>query len=451
MLLLLTNLRGLLAADALSVNEAVKLSRTYLQSEDDEARQDIKAQLAAFDGEISRVLDALAKRSHRQVKPGYHGDEKFRSPELLEKYPHDWLYFVVPKTYTPEKPTGLIVFLHGGGLYTSRDAAKYTLRTSQESEDGSGDMLAATGMITVGPSAPGKGESYYRWCLKASEEYIADVIEECKSRYNIDPDRVFLLGHSMGGFGAFHHAQRQPDRFAAIIASSGAWDCGYWPALRGTPFCMVQGVNDAVRGQRWHHTDVEYARHTARIFEREKLEHVYYEHEGYHGFSENRDDVARYFAASERLRRDPYSPRIAIGTPQGFNENYLHPVQHNRWLSLDERTSGKIRIDELVATGDDFDEWKLVHRRPMRSGACIEAVNRGENRIEVTSENVARFTIWLHPQMVDPRKPVTIAVDDGPTIRAHLRPSLVTALESYERRRDWGLIYPMKVEVALAE
>jgi hypothetical protein len=86
----------------------------------------------------------------------------------------------------------------------------------------------------------------------------------------------------------------------------------------------------------------------------------------------------------------------------------------------------------------------------MRSGACIEAVNRGENRIEVTAQNVARFTVWLHPQMVDPRKPVTIAVEGGPAVRARLHPSLVTALESYERRRDWGLIYPMKVEVAIS-
>ena len=48
-----------------------------------------------------------------------------------------------------------------------------------------------------------------------------DVISECEERFNIDPDRVFLFGHSMGGFGGYHQALRGPDRFASIIISSG--------------------------------------------------------------------------------------------------------------------------------------------------------------------------------------------------------------------------------------
>jgi pimeloyl-ACP methyl ester carboxylesterase len=342
----------------------------------------------------------------------------------------------------------LIIFLHGGGFYTARDAAKYTLEPQEDSSTGrSSRMLSSTGMITVGPSAPGKYESWYRWCLRASEEYLADVIAECKRRFNIDSDRVFLLGHSMGGFGAFHHAQRQPDRFAAIIAASGAWDWGYWPVLRGTPMAIVSGVNDAQRGERWHHTDVEYGRHSHRIFEREKLEHKYYEHEGEHGFGENRASVADYFASTRDLRRDPYYPRVSVATPQGFTYNYMHRVRHNRWLTLDEATSGEIRVDELVSRGDDFDEWRLEHHRTLRKGAAVEAINQGDNRIDVTTQNVARLTVWLHPRMVDLTRPVTIHVDDNLTFSARLQPSLVTALESYERRHDWGLIYPVKVEL----
>jgi hypothetical protein len=41
-----------------------------------------------------------------------------------------------------------------------------------------------------------------------------------------------------------------------------------------------------------------------------------------------------------------------------------------------------------------------------------------------------------------------LVVDDELRFDAAVKPSLLTALESYERRRDWGLVYPIKIELA---
>lgn len=436
----------------LTVESAVALSREFLTA-DDEQRDRLTSKLVTYTGPIEAVLAALTARSYPAVESGYYQAKSFESPALQDKYPDALLYFRVPENYDPAKPTGLIVFLHGGGIDTSPEAPHYSMRWPRDDSppdtDRSGDMLAATGMITVGPSAPGEGESWYRWCLKASEPYLADVIAECKHRFNIDADRVFLLGHSMGGFGAFHHAQRQPDRFAAIISSSGAWDCGYWPVLRGTPFFLANGVHDAVKGERKHHTDVQFGRRTHKIFTRENLEHIYYEHDGGHNFSNNRAAIAEFIQSMSGRRRDPYYSHVAVATPQGFTWNYLNPVRHNRWLSLDEAADGRITCDELVERGEDFDSWRLEPRRTRRRGAVVDAVLRGGNYIDVTTQNVSRFTVWLHPKMVDITRPVTVMVDGQVRFSGMVRPSLVTALQSYERRHDWGLIYSMKVEVDL--
>ena len=75
----------------------------------------------------------------------------------------------------------------------------------------------------------------------------------------------------------------------------------------------------------------------------------------------------------------------------------------------------------------------------------IEAVNLGGNRLKVTTTNVSRFTLWLHPTMVDFGKPVQVTVNGEPRFDARVAPSLATALESFERRRDWGLVYPAKI------
>jgi pimeloyl-ACP methyl ester carboxylesterase len=243
-------------AESLQFEDAVAASRDYLQSNDNEERAELRKRLSAYQGPIEPVLTRLRERTYNRVEPGYHYEKSFSIPALRDKHPDDLLYFNVPPNYSPKQATGLIVFMHGGGATSSRRAPRVFLNYPDERTDESdtnqlGNLFNATGMIAVGPSAPWDEESYYRWCLRESDEYLADVIRECKSRFNIDADRVFLMGHSMGGFGSYHHAWRQPDRFAAIIVHAGSWALGYPQAIRGTPLCIVQGVNDARAGERW--------------------------------------------------------------------------------------------------------------------------------------------------------------------------------------------------------
>lgn len=37
-----------------------------------------------------------------------------------------------------------------------------------------------------------------------SEKDVLNVLEVVKKNYTVDPDRVYLLGHSMGGGGVWH-------------------------------------------------------------------------------------------------------------------------------------------------------------------------------------------------------------------------------------------------------
>jgi predicted peptidase len=56
--------------------------------------------------------------------------------------------------------------------------------------------------------------------LKLTLELVDSVIKE----QPIDPDRVYVIGMSMGGFGAFDAAQRRPELFAAVVPICGAGD-----------------------------------------------------------------------------------------------------------------------------------------------------------------------------------------------------------------------------------
>ena len=66
-----------------------------------------------------------------------------------------------------------------------------------------------------------------------AEPQVLDVVykllDELAEEYPIDTDRVYVLGHSMGGFGTWTALASAPDRFAAGIPSAGG--LGPWIGL----------------------------------------------------------------------------------------------------------------------------------------------------------------------------------------------------------------------------
>lgn len=439
------------------VQTALRLAREYLATDDAQTRKSLATQLAAYDGLTETVIAQLQQRTFEAVEPGYHPKEHFSRRDLQDKHPDDLLYFQVPETYQPSRPHGLIIFMHGGGAKTERDTPRYSIRAKDKDDDEEnstlGHLFASSGLIAVGPSAPWNQRSYYRWCLREADEYLTDVILECKSRFHIDHDRVFLLGHSMGGFGAFHHVQRQPDRFAGVIAHAGSWDLAYWPVIRGTRFWFINGVRDAEKGERWHYTDIAYAHQTNRLLKEHGLDYTFLEHPGGHGLSSGKPWIAKALEATRDVRRDSGFLHVTLATPLGYSRYHASPVRHNRWLTLHETTPGKINFDELVTNdADEFDDWRLEHHRTRREGSSIDArLVPSANMIDVTTQHVARFSIWLHPQMINIGQPVRIVVNGKVRFLGQVRPSLATALDSYLRRQDWGLIYPMRIEISLED
>ncbi|MCP4784677.1 MAG: prolyl oligopeptidase family serine peptidase [Fuerstiella sp.] len=70
---------------------------------------------------------------------------------------------------------------------------------------------------------------------------------ELSAQYKIDADRVYCLGHSMGGMGTFTAVYQHPDRFAAAIPSAGA----FYPWLdakriKDVPLWIFHGNDDKV-------------------------------------------------------------------------------------------------------------------------------------------------------------------------------------------------------------
>ena len=135
------------------------------------------------------------------------------------------LPLVVPSDYSDDKAAALVVLLHG---YTSSG-------TGQESYFKIGVLADEYGFLFVAPNGDkeASGDQNRFWnaskacCNFQRSEvddsaYVLAIIDDIKSRYNIDDKRVYLIGHSNGGFMSYRAAYDHSGTIAAIVSLAGA-------------------------------------------------------------------------------------------------------------------------------------------------------------------------------------------------------------------------------------
>jgi predicted peptidase len=145
----------------------------------------------------------------------------------------------VPQSYDPTRATPLVVALHGyGGDQNYFFASLPTLSDLLEqhgfifvapmgfAKDGwygaplsiPGNAPRSSGAPTPTPARTPEEEARYR---ALSEADVLNVLDLVRAEYHVDANRIYLLGHSMGGFGTWWLGQKHAERWAAIAPMSG--------------------------------------------------------------------------------------------------------------------------------------------------------------------------------------------------------------------------------------
>jgi predicted peptidase len=71
------------------------------------------------------------------------------------------------------------------------------------------------------------------------------ILDEVTQTQRVDPDRVYVTGHSMGGRGALYVAYKMPERFAAVISLGPVGPITAWAEkLAAIPLWLFHGPND---------------------------------------------------------------------------------------------------------------------------------------------------------------------------------------------------------------
>lgn len=75
---------------------------------------------------------------------------------------------------------------------------------------------------------------------------VAALVRDFSSRHGIDKSRIYVVGCSEGGFGAFGAALYYPELFAASAAFSGGWVARDAARLKTVPMLVIHGAQDTV-------------------------------------------------------------------------------------------------------------------------------------------------------------------------------------------------------------
>jgi predicted esterase len=247
--------------------------------------------------------------------------------------------------FIPSAPTDelmpLVVVLHGkGATWESWFAATDVTRWAERE-----------GFVVIAPH--GRGDWFY---LGPGESDTLDTIRAVSAALPIDPDRVYLLGHSMGGWGTWHLGAAHPNLFAAIVPMATWPPVQLLPSTRYlAPYILHGSIDDivSVQGSRLARA------HLANL----GIEHNYEE------FPDRAHESA---LISESLAR--------IGD----------------WIRDRRRVTGAATVQLRAYTprrGDN--QWLRLHAVEIWTRlACIDA-QRELNTLHITTSNVRAFAVDL--------------------------------------------------------
>jgi predicted peptidase len=147
----------------------------------------------------------------------------------------DYLLYL-PKNYTASgKKVPLMLFLHGRG--ESNGPLSVVAKWGPPRRLAAGEQMK---YLVVSPQCP--PESF--WSKDDQQSQLVELLQHIRTAYNIDNDRIYLTGLSMGGYGTWKLAANHPDTFAAAVPICGKGDPKDAVKLRDLPIWAWHGTDD---------------------------------------------------------------------------------------------------------------------------------------------------------------------------------------------------------------
>jgi hypothetical protein len=137
-----------------------------------------------------------------------------------------------------------------------------------------------------------------------------------------------------------------------------------------------------------------------------------------------------------RQRRDPLPASLTVVRDGSHFQSF-------NWVRLD-------ATDPIAAFSEDLVD-KRDERIKRREYARLDASIVGTNRIEVRTEHVQRYSLFLNEQLIDVSKPLTVVTNGRLSFEGTVTPSVETLLRQARRRQDPERLFSVHLTIAVAK
>lgn len=396
--------------------------RTKFEEWDEKKREAMWTEVAALpalqEGQLESAVDAFLRVGKKTVKrfKGDVFDTPFGKASFL-------------RTASAAKGRGLILGLHGGG-------------------EGAGDAhecVIYDRKDCIGLYPQGIQLVHDTWNTVHGERFVLTLIEDAKLFDEIDVDRVYVTGFSMGGTGSWFFAGRHTDLFAAAAPGPGVFMAspksqlerkeevesiqhGFLPNVRNLPISFYIGFKDrnTMPGTYLFAWDILVKLRAEDPGGYEKIEFRTFPDLA-HAFPEGEPKRGLDWLVAQR--RDPYPKKLVweyatSPFPLGLGSDAVQRLQKHRfyWLGCDDPQDAM----QLVGTrdGNTFDV-KVLRAAPKS------------------------IRILLNGSLIDPQQDVVVRVDGVEKYRGKPELDWRVLLRTLDDGLDPRLTFDREVRVDL--
>ena len=324
------------------------------------------------------------------------------------------LALFVPPTYQPAKSYGLVVCMHGAGFTGEAYLERWQARLGE-------DYVVACPTVPMGA-----------WFTRGAEELVLATIRSVQRRYHIDSDRIFLTGMSNGGIGAWVIGMHDAPLFAGIAPMASGLDQVLMPFLanlRSTPIYIIHGAKDQVM-------PVELSRTITEELTKLGYPFVYREHDREHpmagGHYFPREELPELVTWLNAQRRNPLPTSVTVVREASHFQSF-------GWVRIDATDAIAAFSEDLVSKRDDL----ITRQEYARLDVSIVA----PNRIEVRTDRVQRYSLFLNEQLIDSSKPLVVLTNGQVSFDGSVTPSLEILLRQARVRQDSRQLFPIHLTI----
>ena len=301
----------------------------------------------------------------------------------------------------PKEGWSLYFSLHGGGQTEPAVNEKQWVRHQNLYE-------VSEGIVFV-PRSP--TNTWNMWHQDHIDPLFNRIIQNMIMLYEVDPNKVYLMGYSAGGDGVYQLAPRMADRFAAAAMMAGHPNETSPLGLRNLPFTLHMGENDTPYNRNKVAKEWKENLKDLRNNDPEGYPHLVTIHQGKGHWMELLDTVA--ISWMDNYKRNPYPKKVVWKQDD---------VTHNRfyWLRDENPTERSLLVANI----------------------------KGQT-IEIENTSVSDFTIMLNDSLVDMDKSVIVKYDGKELFNATVPRTSTTILKSIREYGDPESVYYGEIPISL--